>query len=101
LTAQDRTRLRTIANRIGRRLAEHIRHARPDVGPTEAELLAWCALGVANSVSFHMVSLSEPAFATLLTELIAIPLQAHIKLAPADTTERHPVMAARSRREAI
>lgn len=101
LTARDRARLRMIATRIGRRIAEQIRHARPAVGPTEADLLAWCALGVANSVSFHTVSLPEPSFAALLSELIAVPLQARVTLAPAGSNGQRLGIAARSRREAI
>ncbi|MCV7260054.1 TetR family transcriptional regulator [Mycobacterium shimoidei] len=101
LTAQGRRRLRTIARRIGQRLAAHIRQLRPNLGSAEADLLAWCALGVANSVSFHRLSLPEPAFTALLSELIAMPLHADVDLFPADHGEHHSALAVRSRREAI
>jgi AcrR family transcriptional regulator len=101
LSARDRKRLRTIARRIGQRLGGHVRRHRPDLGTVEADLLTWCALGVANSVSFHNLSLPEPGFAALLSQLIAVPLRARPTLECTPSDGHRPVVAARSRREAI
>jgi AcrR family transcriptional regulator len=101
LSAQDRSRLRSVARRIARGLTDHLRHRRPDLDSAQADLLTWCALGVANSVSFHNLSQPEPGFGALLGQLIAVPLQARATLAPTGDDGHRPVVAARSRREAI
>lgn len=103
LTTEDRKRLRRVALRIGDRLAQHIRYRRPDLEPVHADLLAWCALGVANSVSFHRLSMPEPGFSALLTGLIGVPLNADAELrgAGAGSGESRGALASRSRREAI
>lgn len=101
LTAQDRNRLRRVARQVGDRLAQHIRHRRPDLEAVHADLLAWCVLGVANSVSFHRLSMPEPGFSALLTELIALPLNAEPELRGAGCSESRGGVVTRSRREAI
>jgi AcrR family transcriptional regulator len=101
LTAQDRKKLQRVARRVGDQLAQHIRRRRPDLEAVQADLLAWCALGVANSISFHGLSMAEPGFTTLLSELIAVPLEAGAQLQPAGSGASRGGMAARSRREAI
>jgi AcrR family transcriptional regulator len=77
----------------GRRPArQHIRRRRPDLEAVQADLLAWCALGVANSISFCDLSMAEPGFTTLLSELIAVPLEARQlqQRAPARLAEGWP-----------
>ncbi|TAM66424.1 MAG: TetR/AcrR family transcriptional regulator [Mycobacterium sp.] len=101
LMAQDRKRLHQVARRIGKRLAQHIRSRRPGLDPVQADVLAWCALGIANSVSFHSLSVPEPGFSTLMAELIAVPLNAGAELRGADAGESRVAGVARSRREAI
>ncbi|MBF6126472.1 TetR/AcrR family transcriptional regulator [Nocardia brasiliensis] len=70
LSVDDRAEFRATARRIGARLAGLIAARRPDLTPAAADLLAWSALAVANSVSFHSLSLPEPEFGTLLGELV-------------------------------
>lgn len=101
LSESDRKRARTIAKRIGRRLTEHLLSQRRGLTRADADMLAWCGIGIANSVSFHKVSLPEPRFTQLLTALIAISLQAHPARVKAVTDRPAATMAARSRREAI
>lgn len=102
LTEQDRKRLNRVARRIGDRLAQHIRTRRPEVTAPQADLLAWCALGVANSVSFHRLSMPEPGFTALLAELISVPMRADAD-SPGRAAGAEPggALGARSRREAI
>lgn len=101
LTDRDREALRKLARRVGDRLAGHIRGQRPELGPSESQVLAWCALGVANSISFHAVSLPEPAFTTLMTQLVDVPLHARAKLASTGSRRGSPPGAPHSRRETI
>lgn len=101
LTDRDREALRKLARRVGDRLAGHIRDQRPEVGPTESQVLAWCALGVANSISFHAVSLSEPAFTALMTQLVEVPLRADVELSSTGTRRDSSLGAGHSRRETI
>jgi AcrR family transcriptional regulator len=101
LPAPERTRLRRLARRIGDRLAQHVRHRRPELESVHADLLAWCALGVANSVSFHHLSIPEPGFSALLTKLIAVPLSASAELQGTDGGAPRRDPATVSRREAI
>ncbi len=102
LRVEDRERLRRITRRIGDRLAEHIRNRRPELDATHADLLAWCALGVANSISFHHLSLPEPGFSALLAELVSVPLRADAELVgEAGGAELRGALVPRSRREAI
>ncbi|WP_025736636.1 TetR/AcrR family transcriptional regulator [Mycobacterium genavense] len=101
LSAPDRTRLRRLARRIGDRLAQHIQHRRPELESVQVELLAWCALGIANTVSFHHFSMPEPGFSSLLTKLIAVPLGARAELREVNSAGPQRSSAAFSRREAI
>lgn len=101
LTAQDRKRLHRVSRRICDRLAQRIRDRRPGLDAAQADLLASCALGVANSVSFHHLSVPEPQFSVLLTELIAVAINARAELRGECAEESRGQLAARSRREAI
>ncbi|MFE3077331.1 TetR/AcrR family transcriptional regulator [Nocardia tengchongensis] len=103
LSDEDRAEFRVEARRIGARLTEVIAHRRPELDTAQADLLAWCALAVADSVSFHSLSLPEPEFSALLTELIATVIGAAVptlRQAGAPRAESAP-LAASSRREAI
>lgn len=103
LPADDRTKFRAEAERIGKRCAELIQTRRPELGPVSADLLTWCALAVANSVSFHSLSLPEPEFTTLLSELISSVVDT--PLPPPDQclvrVENVGTLTVRSRRESI
>jgi AcrR family transcriptional regulator len=76
LSADARTAFRAEARVIGTHLTEIVARRRPDLDPAAAELLAWCSLTVANSVSFHSLSLPEPDFTVLVSELISSVLAA-------------------------
>ncbi|WP_162461267.1 MULTISPECIES: TetR/AcrR family transcriptional regulator [unclassified Mycolicibacterium] len=99
LTANDHEAVRKLARQVGDRVAERIRDRRPELGPTESQMLAWCALGVANSISFHALTLPEPAFTKLMTKLVAVPLEARVELS--GTRNASSPGATHSRRETI
>ncbi|MEV0294706.1 TetR family transcriptional regulator [Nocardia sp. NPDC050710] len=102
LTPERRAELRTQTKRVGTRMTELIRERRAELGVAEAQLLPWCALATANSVSFHSLSLPEPGFTALLSELIADIVDAPIVLpAPASAGESGRPLATQSRREAV
>ncbi|GAA5070967.1 TetR/AcrR family transcriptional regulator [Nocardia iowensis] len=103
LSVRDRAAFRTQARQIGARLAEIIAARRPELDPVAADLLSWGALAVANSVSFHRLSLPEPEFSALLGELIGAVITApNPTLGQRRDNDTDPApLAARSRREAI
>ncbi|MFH5211877.1 TetR/AcrR family transcriptional regulator [Antrihabitans sp. NCIMB 15449] len=104
LSEEDRKDLRAETRLIGERLMRIIGARRPQLSAAESDLLAWCALAVANSMSFHRVTLPAPESATLLTELVAAVLDASIELpvgAAASNRTAGLLNATRSRREAI
>jgi AcrR family transcriptional regulator len=103
LSPADRARIRTRVTQIGRRFAAFIRTRRPELGDDQAQLLAWSGLAVATSVSFHSLTLPEPAFTTLLSELITTAIDAPIpplESVPARNAEP-PTLRSQSRRETI
>src|SRR5882757_197203 len=103
LAPADRAAIRAGVNQIGRRFATFIRARRPELGEGQAQLLAWSGLAVATSVSFHSLTLPEPASTTLLCELIATAIDAPIpplESAPERNAEP-PTLRTQSRRETI
>jgi AcrR family transcriptional regulator len=103
LAPADRARIQTGVTQIGRRFAAYIRTRRPELGDGQAQLLALSGLAVATSVSFHSLALPEPAFTTLLGELIATAIDAPIlplESVPARNAEP-PTLRTQSRRETI
>lgn len=102
------TEIRTsIWNRIrdvGAQLARMIGVAR-EVGPAKAEFLAWCALGVASSVSFHALRLPDSQFGCLLAALVATVIGFDVPTlieSPTDGATRSATMLdGVSRREAL
>jgi AcrR family transcriptional regulator len=103
LAPADRARIQTGVTQIGRRFAAYIRTRRPELGDGQAQLLALAGLAVATSVSFHSLALPEPAFTTLLGELIATAIDAPIlplESVPARNAEP-PTLRTQSRRETI
>ncbi|MGB5795282.1 MAG: TetR/AcrR family transcriptional regulator [Mycolicibacter algericus] len=101
LPAGNRERLRTITRETGGRLAKQLRRQRPELGEAASHLLAWCALGVGNSISYHHLSLPEPEFTNVLAALISVPLQADPSVGSVQIGERTATVRPRSRREAI
>jgi AcrR family transcriptional regulator len=103
LAPADRARIQTGVTQIGRRFAAYIRTRRPELGDGQAQLLAMSGLAVATSVSFHSLALPEPAFTTLLGELIATAIDAPLpplESAPERNAEP-PTLRTQSRRETI
>ncbi|WP_378738015.1 TetR/AcrR family transcriptional regulator [Nocardia brasiliensis] len=102
LSVRDRAAFRAQARQLGARLAEIIAARRPGLDPIAADLLSWGALAVANSVSFHRLSLPEPEFTTLLGELIGAVITApNPTLGQRRDHDTEPApLAVRSRREA-
>jgi AcrR family transcriptional regulator len=103
LAPDDRAAIQSAVNEIGRRFAAFIQARRPGLGEGQALLLAWSGLAVATSVSYHSLTLPEPAFTTLLGELITTAIDAPIPpFEPASTREaRTPALRSQSRRELI
>jgi AcrR family transcriptional regulator len=103
LAPADRAELQSAVNQIGRRFAACIGARRPGLSSTQAEVLAWAGLAVATSVSFHSLALPEPAFTTLLGELIATAI--HAPIPPLESVSARnaapPTLRTRSRRESI
>ncbi|MGW0247109.1 TetR/AcrR family transcriptional regulator [Nocardia goodfellowii] len=98
----ERVAFRELARRIGARMAELVGATRPELDAAQRDLLAWAALSVANSVSFHGLSLPETEFTRLLSEIIARTLEARIpRLGPRRPPTPPGPLAALSRREAI
>ena len=58
-------------------LAAHINRSRPELTEDRADVLAWAALSVVLSTSFHRIMLPRPAFddviASLLQRIVAVP----------------------------
>lgn len=103
LRPADAAAFRAAARRIAAAMATYIRARRPDVDDTSADLLGWCAMAVANSVSFHRLSLPESEFITLLAQLVTVVLESEIS-SPASTPAPAPRtggLAVQSRRELI
>ncbi|HEX7823878.1 MAG TPA: TetR/AcrR family transcriptional regulator, partial [Mycobacterium sp.] len=103
LAPADRAAIQSAVNEIGRRIAAFIQARRPELGDGQALLLAWSGLAVATSVSYHSLTLPEPAFTTLLGDLITTAIDAPIPpFEPKSVREvRQPALRSQSRRELI
>ncbi|NNH75220.1 TetR/AcrR family transcriptional regulator [Nocardia uniformis] len=103
LSAGNLFALREVTHRVVDRVTELVRVRRPELGATEADLLARCVLAIGDSVSFHSQSLPEPEFRTLLGELIDATIDAPVSLPDnlsADTA-KSGIATTGSRREKI
>ncbi|MFB7719372.1 TetR/AcrR family transcriptional regulator [Nocardia sp. NPDC056100] len=78
LRPEDAAAYRVTARRIAAAMAELIGARRPGLSRADSDLLAWCAIAVATSISFHSLSLPEPEFTALLAQLITIIFDAEI-----------------------
>jgi len=103
LAPADRAEIQAAVNQIGRRFAVFVRARRPGLSAAQAQFLAWSGLAVATSVSFHSLALPEPAFTTLLGELIATAVDAPIPPLEAVSARNAepPTLRTQSRREKI
>jgi AcrR family transcriptional regulator len=94
LPAADQRALRDALRTTANRLADAVLAARPELTPPHADLLAWCALGVAVSIGFHGLDLPRPQFEELLVDamsrVIATPLPEDDDPPAARVREHHP-----------
>ncbi len=102
LEPDSRAAIRVQVRDIGARLTAMIGSERQDIGAAEADLLAWCVLGVGTSISFHNLSLPEPDFSRLLTALVVSALDAEVPtLIPRTVEPATTEILERSRRDTI
>lgn len=103
LPAEVRAELRSQTKTVGLTIAALVRRQHPGLDATQADLLAWCALAIAQSVSYHRLQLPAAEFAVTLTALIdgalAVPVPRLNPLPP--TAEARPRLRASTRRETI
>ncbi|MEV0245787.1 TetR family transcriptional regulator [Nocardia sp. NPDC050712] len=103
LRPDDGAAFRATARRMAGLLATAVRARRPELGTARSDLLAWCAMAAANSVSFHSLALPDAEFTGLLAHLIALVLDADIA-APDTAAGAAPApsgLSIQSRRELI
>jgi AcrR family transcriptional regulator len=103
LIPADRARIQSAVDRIVAQFSAFIHERRPSLGTAQVELLAWSGLAVATSVSYHTLVLPDPAFTSLLGELVSTAIDAPI---PALTSlpksaPEAPVLRAKARRETL
>jgi AcrR family transcriptional regulator len=94
LPAADQRVLRDALRATAGRLADAVLAARPELGSDQADLLAWCALGVAVSIGFHSLELPRPAFEALLVDAMSRVVATRVPAAdspvPVRARTRHP-----------
>jgi AcrR family transcriptional regulator len=103
LGESERTRISAMTRRFRGSVAARIAAARPELSSAETTLVARFAMAVADSVSYHTLTIPEPAFSRLLSELISIAVNVEIAR-ESDASGLSAVgarMATASRREAI
>lgn len=104
LPTSSRAVLRAQSKAIGARVATVIQSRRSELDAADADLLAWCALAIAHSVSFHRLTLPARGLAELMGELTSVaatvPMPSGVA-APKEQDHRDVLTAANSRREAI
>ncbi|MCP2280591.1 TetR/AcrR family transcriptional regulator [Nocardia amikacinitolerans] len=94
LDGAARRELRGRLRAVGARLADVLRARRPELDPVRADMLAWSALAVATSISFHRLRLPGDRFEQLLAEMMTAVADAEIPALerrgarPADTADR-------------
>ncbi|CAM3726839.1 TetR/AcrR family transcriptional regulator [Smaragdicoccus niigatensis] len=102
LSVETRSELRVRARAVGNRIAALIRRQRPEVDETQAELLAWSALAVAQSISYHRLQLPAAEFAATLTALVDASIAVEIpRLEASPANESRPALRSSTRRETI
>ncbi|WP_134144484.1 TetR/AcrR family transcriptional regulator [Mycobacteroides salmoniphilum] len=103
LPAEIRDELRSQTRTIGVTIAALVRRQYPALDETQADLLSWCALAIAQSISYHRLQLPAAEFAATLTALVdnalAVPMPL---LDPVPVSvESRPHLRASTRRETI
>lgn len=84
-------------------LARHIGASRPDVSSADADFLAWCALGVLTSPSYHRTELEAAALVDLLERMTLAVCTAPLPAAgePVTRPPARPGLLPHARRESI
>lgn len=103
LAAEVRSELRSQAKIIGAKIAALIRRQHPEIDETQADLLSWCALAVAQSISYHRLQLPPAEMTATLTTLVDATLAVPVpRLDPAPATaDPRPQLRSATRRESI
>jgi AcrR family transcriptional regulator len=78
LGEQARAGLRRRLRTIGSRLAQIVVRHRPELDEATADLLAWCALAVTTSVSFHSAELPADRFVAVLADMTRSAIDATV-----------------------
>jgi AcrR family transcriptional regulator len=78
LSDNERKRLNALTSRFRGSLAARIAAVRPELSSAQARLVTRYAMAVADSVSYHSLSIPEPRFSRLLSELIAIAVNVDV-----------------------
>lgn len=103
LAADARSELRRQARVIGDRIAQLIRRQRCELDENQADLLAWCSLAIAQSISYHRLQLPNAEFTAMLAAMIRAAVGVSVpqlEALPAVGSERGALRTP-TRREAI
>lgn len=105
LAPEDGAALRGEVRTIGRLLTERVLRNRPELGLPAADLLAWTAVAVLTSPSFHQLDVARPGYDDLLAELtelvLGTPLPGTLSSAERVLPPADPPLRPASRREAL
>lgn len=101
LTDDDRRVHQRRIQQILQRLTDNIHGNRADLTPAESDLLARCAFAVANSISFHRLTLPDPQLSGLLADIVHTVLTGSVVRLGKRRRRSAPLLRARSRREEI
>lgn len=102
LDADGRKRLTAMTRRFRNSIAGRIATVRPELSSSQTTLVARFAMAVADSVSYHSLSIPEPGFSRLLTDLISVAVNVDMGVGAELLAGQPPTPgAAPSRREAI
>ncbi|MEU5397856.1 TetR/AcrR family transcriptional regulator [Streptomyces sp. NPDC005963] len=106
LPEASREELRRMLSDIAGRVGALVEEARPELSPSDRELIAWCVVSVFGSISGHRVSLPRRRFEQLLYELGNVVAHQPLgRLTTADEDEPRPAQSyadlAVSRREEV
>jgi AcrR family transcriptional regulator len=101
LEGPERQALETDVRGIGRRLADRIGAARPDLSAQQLDVLAWAVLAVVVSPSFHQLELPRAEYEQLLARMTGTVLDGRLTSPLGAPAEPPPGLLPRARREAV
>lgn len=90
LNPDVRTELRHQLRSINAALVNLLRTRRPALAPEQADLLAWAALGIATSASFHGLQLPNSGMVGVLTEMMDVVMAVQIPMLEPGTAPDGP-----------